>query len=148
MVLNQLRISEYEDEEDGYSYQPPRSSAPTLAGRQRHQRRQRAAVIAAETELTTNTAIGIPEAVNELAQLIVIELQCFEEVSPAVQALQQGKSVVLNLTMLDPEQAQRAVDFLAGATYSIEGNQERLGDGIFLFTPSCVPITAPAHYDF
>jgi cell division inhibitor SepF len=145
MVLNQLRITEYEDEEDGYSYQPRRSSAHTLAGRQRYQRRQRAAVIAAGTGLTTNTASGIPEAVNELAELIVIELQCFEEVSPAVQALQQGKSVVLNLTMLDPEQAQRAVDFLAGATYSIQGNQERLGEGIFLFTPNCVPITTPAH---
>ena len=43
---------------------------------------------------------------------------------------------------MDPDQAQRAVDFVAGGTYAIDGHQERVGESIFLFTPSCVNVTS------
>jgi cell division inhibitor SepF len=51
--------------------------------------------------------------------------------------------VVLNLTIMDPDQAQRAVDFVAGGTYAIDGHQERIGESIFLFTPNCVQVSTP-----
>jgi len=44
--------------------------------------------------------------------------------------------------MMDPDQAQRAVDFIAGGTYAIDGHQERIGESIFLFAPSCVSVTS------
>ena len=44
--------------------------------------------------------------------------------------------------MMDPDQAQRAVDFIAGGTYAIDGHQERVGEIIFLFAPSCVNVTS------
>ena len=44
--------------------------------------------------------------------------------------------------MMDPDQAQRAVDFVAGGTYAIDGHQERVGESIFLFAPSCVNVTS------
>jgi cell division inhibitor SepF len=50
---------------------------------------------------------------------------------------------VLNLTIMDPDQAQRAVDFVAGGTYAIDGHQERIGESIFLFTPNCVQVSMP-----
>ena len=40
-----------------------------------------------------------------------------------------------------PDQAQRAVDFVAGGTFAIDGHQERVGESIFLFAPSCVTVT-------
>ena len=43
---------------------------------------------------------------------------------------------------MDPDQAQRAVDFVAGGTYAIDGHQERVGESIFLFAPSCVNVTS------
>ena len=42
--------------------------------------------------------------------------------------------------MMDPDQAQRAVDFIAGGTYAIDGHQERVGESIFLFAPSYTSI--------
>jgi cell division inhibitor SepF len=60
----------------------------------------------------------------------------------AIQALRERKTVILNLTMMEPDQAQRAVDFVAGGTYAIDGHQERVGESIFLFAPSCVTVTA------
>jgi cell division inhibitor SepF len=51
--------------------------------------------------------------------------------------------VVLNLTLMDPDQAQRAVDFIAGGTYALDGHQERIGESIFLFTPRSVQVSTP-----
>jgi cell division inhibitor SepF len=70
-----------------------------------------------------------------------MEPKSFEEMPQAIQALRERKSVVLNLTMMDPDQAQRAVDFIAGGTYALDGHQERIGESIFLFTPSCVQVS-------
>ena len=74
-------------------------------------------------------------------EVLVMEPRAFEEMPQVIQALRERKSVVLNLTMMDPAQAQRAVDFIAGATYTIDGHQERVGDSIFLFTPNCVQVS-------
>lgn len=78
------------------------------------------------------------------AEVIVMEPRQFEEMPQVIQALKDRKSVVLNLTMMNPEQAQRAVDFVAGATFTIDGHQERIGESIFLFTPSCVQVSTQA----
>jgi cell division inhibitor SepF len=89
-----------------------------------------------------SNVIGMPGAANGLSQVMVMEPRSFEEMPQAIQALRERKSVVLNLTMMDPDQAQRAVDFVAGGTYALDGHQERIGDSIFLFAPSCVQVTS------
>ena len=71
-----------------------------------------------------------------------MEPRSFDEMPQAIQALRERKTVILNLTMMDPDQAQRAVDFVAGGTFAIDGHQERVGESIFLFAPSCVNVTS------
>ncbi|MBL1174535.1 cell division protein SepF [Pantanalinema sp. GBBB05] len=88
-----------------------------------------------------NNVIGMPGAVNGISEVVVMEPRSFEEMPQVIQALRERKSVVLNLTIMDPDQAQRAVDFVAGGTYAIDGHQERIGESIFLFTPSCVQVS-------
>ncbi|WP_017718905.1 cell division protein SepF [Kamptonema formosum] len=90
---------------------------------------------------TMNNVIGMPGAANGISEVVVMEPRSFEEMPQAIQALRQRKSVVLNLTLMDPDQAQRAVDFIAGGTYALDGHQERIGESIFLFTPSCVQVS-------
>ena len=75
-----------------------------------------------------------------ITEVVVMLPRESEEMPQVIQALQSRKSVILNLTQMMPEQAQRALDFIAGGTYSISGNQERIGKSIFLFTPNCVQI--------
>jgi cell division inhibitor SepF len=91
-----------------------------------------------------NNVIGMPNNGKwwgSVAEVMVMEPRAFEEMPQVIQALRERKSVVLNLTMMEPEQAQRAVDFIAGATFTIDGHQERIGESIFLFTPSCVQVS-------
>ena len=88
----------------------------------------------------TNKVVGMP-GINNNAEVTVIEPQSFEEMPQVISALRDRKSVVLNLNMMNPEEAQRAVDFVAGGTYAMDGHQERVGESIFLFTPSCVKVS-------
>jgi cell division inhibitor SepF len=80
-----------------------------------------------------------PAAQN--AQVVVIEPKAFEEALQIIEHLRSKRSVILNLHLLDHAQSQRVVDFLAGATHAIDGNQQRIGDGVFIFTPNNVAIS-------
>ena len=88
-----------------------------------------------------SNVIGMPGLSNGTSEVVVIEPRSFEEMPEVIRALRDRKAVVLNLTLMDPDQAQRSVDFVAGGTYAIDGYQERIGESIFLFTPSCVQVS-------
>ncbi len=154
--LNEQVDYEYEyDEMDGQEYQtlyqeenPAPAPIADEESRARRQRfRDRAAITPEQTPIATgvsnsmNNVIGMPGAANGISEVVVMEPRTFEEMPQAIQALRERKSVVLNLTIMDPDQAQRAVDFVAGGTYAIDGHQERIGESIFLFTPSCVQVS-------
>lgn len=150
--LNEPVEYEYEYEDDGEAYQnlyqqeqqvqPP----PPVVEEERQPRRRvrERTSVGSEAGIGTtsmNNVIGMPGAVNGISEVAVIEPRSFEEMPQVIQALRERKSVVLNLTIMDPDQAQRAVDFVAGGTYAIDGHQERIGESIFLFTPSCVQVS-------
>ena len=90
----------------------------------------------------TSNVVGMPGIANSSSEVSLMEPRSFDEMPQAIQALRERKTVILNLTMMDPDQAQRAVDFVAGGTYAIDGHQERVGESIFLFAPSCVNVTS------
>lgn len=150
--LNESVEYEYEYEDDGDAYQniyqqeqqvqaPP---PPVEEERPARRRVRERTSVGSETGIGTpsmNNVIGMPGAVNGISEVAVIEPRSFEEMPQVIQALRERKSVVLNLTIMDPDQAQRAVDFVAGGTYAIDGHQERIGESIFLFTPSCVQVS-------
>lgn len=85
--------------------------------------------------------IGMPGISTTPAEVIVMEPRSFAEMPLAIQALRERKTIILNLRMMDPDQAQRAVDFVSGGTFATDGKQERVGDSIFIFAPSCVSVT-------
>ena len=90
----------------------------------------------------SSKVVGMPGISNSSSEVNLMEPRSFDEMPQAIQALRERKTVILNLTMMDPDQAQRAVDFIAGGTYAIDGHQERVGESIFLFAPSCVNVTS------
>lgn len=142
--LNDPPEYEYKYEEDGHGYQnlyQKEYPQPIPEEDRRWLRRmeERFAVASEQgMESTMNNVVTMPGTGNTI---VVIEPRSLEEMPQVIQALRERKTVVLKLTMIDPQQAQRAVDFVAGGTYSIEGHQERIGERVFLFTPSCVQVT-------
>jgi cell division inhibitor SepF len=155
--LNDPADYEYEYEEmDGEEYQnlyqeehPQPPVQQPLPEEPRRSRRLRERTMTSDTGMTpmASNVIGMPGAMNGTSEVVVMEPRSFEEMPQAIQALRERKSVVLNLTIMDPDQAQRAVDFVAGGTYAIDGHQERIGESIFLFTPNCVQVSTPTEYE-
>jgi cell division inhibitor SepF len=74
------------------------------------------------------------------AEVMVMQPTRFEGVQEAVMALRDHATVLLNLSSLPPDQAQRAADFMAGGAFALDGQQERLGERVFLFAPHFVQL--------
>jgi cell division inhibitor SepF len=88
-----------------------------------------------------NNVVGMPGLLPGQTEMILMEPRSFDEMPAAVHALRERKSVILNLNLMDIDQAQRSADYVAGATFAIDGHQKQLGVNIFLFTPSFVQIS-------
>ncbi|MFM5888248.1 MAG: cell division protein SepF [Dolichospermum sp.] len=145
----QVEYEYYEEEADGgdnyqnvYPQEPqPTPQETTPPRRWRENPPPTTDEVAPTVSKPMSNVIGMPGAINGISEVLVLEPRTFEEMPQAIQALRERKSVVLNLTIMDPDQAQRAVDFVAGGTYALDGHQERIGESIFLFTPSCVQVS-------
>lgn len=75
-------------------------------------------------------------------EVMVCEPRSYEDSISIVKHLKDRKTVVLNLHLLDREQALRIVDFLCGATHALSGSQQKIGDSVFIFTPVNVALSA------
>jgi cell division inhibitor SepF len=145
--INEPDPEEYEYEEDdeqGYddNYQP--EPAPIREDDRYSRRRRGISNSSQDAEMESNSrnnVIGMPGISTGVAEVVIIEPQSFDEMPQVIQTLRDRRSVVLNLNNMAPEEAQRAVDFVAGGTYAMDGHQERIGESIFLFTPSCVKVS-------
>lgn len=91
---------------------------------------------------TTSNVVGMPNRKMAHTEMYLMEPRSFEEMPQAVTALRERRSIILNLSLMDADAAQRCVDFVAGAAFAIDGHQERIGEHIFLFTPSFVQISS------
>lgn len=78
---------------------------------------------------------------SKFPEIVIIQPQDWLETSLAIQALREHKIVVLQLSELEPDKAQRAADFVTGGTYAIDGHTQWLGEQTFLCTPSYVQVS-------
>lgn len=78
-------------------------------------------------------------------EVMVIEPRSFGEAGQIVQNLKERKTIVLNLHLLDREQSQRTIDFVCGAAHALNGKPQKVGDMVFVFTPSNVVLSVDAN---
>ncbi|MEX1317822.1 MAG: cell division protein SepF [Synechococcaceae cyanobacterium] len=130
------------DYDDDLDYDGGEASEPAAAvGVSRSSALALTSDFSADDPFAGTNVIGMPGIATAAAEVTLMEPRSFDEMPRAIQALRERKTVILNLTMMEPDQAQRAVDFVAGGTFAIDGHQERVGESIFLFAPSCVTVT-------
>nr|WP_241735285.1 cell division protein SepF [Cyanobacterium stanieri] len=88
-----------------------------------------------------SNVIGLPGVNTAMNEIEIFEPHTFEQASEVIKLLKQQRAVVLNLNSMESYEAQRAVDFVTGGTAALDGNCERVGESIFLFTPRNVQVT-------
>lgn len=73
-------------------------------------------------------------------KMILLEPRAFSEAQQIADHLKNRNSVVVNLKRVTSAQAKRIIDFLSGCIYSIGGNMQKIGVGIYLCTPKNVNV--------
>ncbi len=64
-----------------------------------------------------------------------------EDATRIAEDLRERKPVIVNLEQTEEDVARRVIDFISGVTYALNGFYEKVGERIFLFTPSNVVIS-------
>ena len=67
-------------------------------------------------------------------------VQSFDEARRAADGLKSGEQQIVNLEQTPNDMAERIIDFLNGATYALDGSVEKIGEQVYLFTPSTITI--------
>lgn len=78
---------------------------------------------------------------NHEYEIVIHEPKIYEDSLQISTQLRSGSPVVINLRHLDPTEGTRLIDFVCGTAYAIDGHMIKIGDMIFLFTPSNIVIS-------
>ena len=93
-----------------------------------------------EEEYYTVTKNSFKEMTNGGSKMILMEPRAYSESQQIADYLKARNTVVVNLKRVTPDKAKRIVDFLSGTLYAINGDLQKLGNGIFLCAPNNVNI--------
>lgn len=74
-------------------------------------------------------------------EVALIKPTSLEDARDICDNLLAGKAVVLNMEGIHTEVAQRIIDFTSGATYSMNGNLQKISNYIFIATPEFVELS-------
>lgn len=74
-------------------------------------------------------------------EVSLIKPTSMEDTREICDYLLAGKAVILNMEGIHMEVAQRIIDFTCGATYSMDGNLQKISNYIFIATPSSVELS-------
>ena len=73
-------------------------------------------------------------------KMVILQPEDFEQAREITEHLKNKKPVVINVEGVDKPLAQRIVDFLCGSIYALNGNIQKISNGIFLIAPHNVDI--------
>lgn len=73
-------------------------------------------------------------------RVIIYEPTVYEEIPSIVDDLKSRRPVVINLLSTDKDLAKKFFDFLNGAIYALDGNIQKVSNGIFILAPNNVDI--------
>lgn len=73
--------------------------------------------------------------------IVVLKPRCFNNTTEVADQIKQRRPVILDVGSLDPEEARRVVDFIAGTVYGLNGDIQKVSGGIFVATPASYEIS-------
>ncbi|MGM0419583.1 MAG: cell division protein SepF [Bacillota bacterium] len=77
-------------------------------------------------------------------KMVVHSPESFDDVREIVDDLKNSRAVILNLEERDRVLARRFIDFLSGSVYALNGSTQKIGTGVFIFTPPGIDVDARA----
>lgn len=87
-----------------------------------------------------NKVVALDRAQNQ-PSIVVLKPRCFNNTTEVADQIKQRRPVILDVGNLDPEEARRVVDFVAGTVYGLNGDIQKVSGGIFVATPAAYEIS-------
>ena len=85
---------------------------------------------------------------GNFVRMVVFQPQTYDDTQTIIDNLKSGKPVIVNLETLNPDIAQRVLDFIGGAIYALDGSVRKVSKGIFLLAPEGVDIAGNFASDY
>ncbi len=73
-------------------------------------------------------------------EVIVIQPETYDEAQDICDHIKSQRPVIINLEQMDRNVAQRIMDFVSGACYTLNGNLQRVTNNIFIIAPENVDV--------
>lgn len=83
----------------------------------------------------------VPMKQSRTMEVSMVKPTSIEDAKEICDHMLAGKAVVLNMEGIHTEVAQRIIDFTSGATYSMNGNLQKISNYIFIATPESVELS-------
>ena len=143
--VKDVMFGEYVDEDDDDMMDDDYDEAPSRFGRRREREREEeddepVARRALRRSSQPTPVVSVHNSNNQL-QVVIKRPEKYEDSQDICDQLKVKKAVVVNLEKVEYPVAQRIMDFLSGACYSIDGSIQRVSSNIFIIAPDNVDVS-------
>ncbi|MBE3581037.1 MAG: cell division protein SepF [Thermoanaerobacteraceae bacterium] len=114
-------------------------------GPEEEEGRSTAETIAPQGTKQQGKLVSLPTARGAM-RLMVAHPQSYEQGAVLAENLKSYRPVIVNLEKMPPEEARRLLDFLSGAVFALGGQVSRVGQAIFVFTPSNIDLSGDLEF--
>ena len=139
-MMDAMRLTE--DEDDGYfaddEYEEPKAARKSLFSAKNEEEDLEDPE---EQKLRFFSRSSKVVPMRKSMEVSLIKPTSIEDAREICDYLLAGKAVVLNMEGIHTEVAQRIIDFTSGATYSMNGNLQKISSFIFIATPESVELS-------
>lgn len=84
--------------------------------------------------------VSLPASRN--LRVVVMHPRTLEEGQAIADQVKGRRPVIVNLDLAEERAGQRLLNFLSGVAYALDGGLRKVGDNIFLLTPSNVEVAS------
>lgn len=88
----------------------------------------------------SSRVVKLHDSGSQQMRVMVFRPRDFEEARDITNHLKERRSSIINLESVEKEVARRIVDFLSGAVYALDGDMQKISNGIFFVAPQNVEI--------
>lgn len=87
--------------------------------------------------------VSLPASRN--MRVVVMHPRTLEEGQAIADQVKGRRPVIVNLDLAEERSGQRLLNFLSGVAYAVDGGLRKVGENIFLITPSNVEVASEDH---
>ncbi len=86
-----------------------------------------------------------PVSSGKQAKVLILAPRGYSDVQEIANHLKNDKAVIVTLEDLERDLAKRIVDFMSGVAYALDGEVQRVAEGIFVFAPKSVVVDTDSY---